>query len=136
MIVSEVLPHQGGMPLSRIFSLLMSRWIAVLSAIVLCMGLAILGYLIAPAQYSSEAILALDVRKLQALPNESVVSPLPQESPVLRTELDIISSRSMAEKVLADLDRQGFDFKGNIVPSGQRNPIPTDEETPSESGKN
>lgn len=132
MIVSEVLPPQGGMPLSQILSLLLNRWITVLSAIVLCMGLAISGYMAAPAQYSSEAILALDVRKLQALPNESVVSPLPQESPVLRTELDIISSRSMAEKVLADLDRQGFDSSGKIVPAEQRLPVTTDEETPSD----
>jgi capsular exopolysaccharide synthesis family protein len=132
MIVPEVVPPQGGMPLSRILSLVMNRWLTVLSAIVLCMGLAIVGYMTAPAKYSSEAILALNVRKLQALPNESVVSPLPQESPVLRTELDIISSRSMAEKVLADLDRQGFDSTGKIIMPGQGNLVATDEETPSD----
>ncbi len=132
MIVSEVLPAEGGMPLSRILSLLMNRWLTVLSAIVLCLGVAIAGYMTAPAQYSSEAILALDVRKLQALPNESVVSPLPQESPVLRTELDIISSRSMAAKVLAALDRQGLDSSGRIIPAGQRMPVATNEATPSD----
>jgi capsular exopolysaccharide synthesis family protein len=62
-----------------------------------------IGYARSPTRYTSEAILALDVRKLQALPTESVVSPLPQESPVLRTELDIIGSQSMAERVLASL---------------------------------
>ncbi|TXR48326.1 GumC family protein [Phyllobacterium endophyticum] len=132
MIVSEVLPSEGGMPLSRILSLLMNRWPTVLSAIALCIGLAILGYMAKPAKYSSEAILALDVRKLQALPNESVVSPLPQESPVLRTELDIISSRSMAEKVLADLDGQGFDPSGNMIPPEQRVAVASDASAPSD----
>ncbi len=84
------------------------------------MGLSVLGYMSSPAQYRSEAILALDVRRLQALPTESVVSPLPQESPVLRTELDIISSRSMAEKVLARLDREGFNAEGRLVPPVQK----------------
>lgn len=36
----------------------------------------------------------------QALPNESAITPLPQDSPVLRSELDIISSRMMARKVI------------------------------------
>jgi uncharacterized protein involved in exopolysaccharide biosynthesis/Mrp family chromosome partitioning ATPase len=122
MIVSEVLPAQGGMALPRLVSLLWNRKLTVLSGIAVCAGLSVIGYSVAPAQYRSEAILALDVRKLQALPTESVVSPLPQESPVLRTELDIISSRSMAEKVLARLDRAGFDAEGKLVTTAQQLP--------------
>jgi uncharacterized protein involved in exopolysaccharide biosynthesis/Mrp family chromosome partitioning ATPase len=40
------------------------------------------------------------MRRVQALPNESAITPLPQDSPVLRSELDIISSRMMARKVI------------------------------------
>ncbi len=84
-----------------------ARFLAILrerrKAILICMAasflIAAIGYVRSPTRYTSEAILALDVRKLQALPTESVVSPLPQESPVLRTELDIIGSQSMAERV-------------------------------------
>jgi capsular exopolysaccharide synthesis family protein len=130
MIVSEVLPAQGGMALPRLVSILWNRKLIVLSGTALCMGLAVLGYSFSPAQYQSEAILALNVRKLQALPTESVVSPLPQESPVLRTELDIISSRMMAEKVLLRLDREGFDAEGKRIPAAQQLPPAADQIVP------
>jgi uncharacterized protein involved in exopolysaccharide biosynthesis/Mrp family chromosome partitioning ATPase len=54
----------------------------------------------APLSYVSESVLVLDMRRVQALPNESAITPLPQDSPVLRSELDIISSRMMARKVI------------------------------------
>ncbi len=54
-------------------------------------------------RYTAEAVLALDARKVQVLPLDTVVSRLPQESPVLRTELDVIASRGMAERVLEKL---------------------------------
>lgn len=120
MIVFENLPVEGGMTLPRLISLLWNRKLTLLSGVALCMGMAVVGYSLAPAQYVSEAILALNVRKLQVLPTESVVSPLPQESPVLRTELDIISSRMMAERVLARLDREGFDTQGKLVPNARK----------------
>lgn len=53
-----------------------------------------------PRSYTAEAVVAIDARKIQVLPLESVVSRLPQEAPALRTELDLIQSRSMAERVL------------------------------------
>lgn len=94
----------------------------MLAALSACLLLTTAAYMTTPAQYVSEAILALDVRKLQALPTESVVSPLPQESPVLRTELDIISSRMMAGKVLTQLDSLNFDADGRINPADQQPP--------------
>ncbi|SFI66066.1 MULTISPECIES: polysaccharide biosynthesis tyrosine autokinase [unclassified Phyllobacterium] len=121
MIVSEVpSTHGSGMALPRIASLLWRRKLVVLAGVATAVGVALVGYMLTPAQYSSEAILALNVRKLQALPTESVVSPLPQESPVLRTELDIITSRTMAENVLARLDREGFNANGRLVPEAER----------------
>jgi uncharacterized protein involved in exopolysaccharide biosynthesis/Mrp family chromosome partitioning ATPase len=53
---------------------------------------------IAP-QYAAEAALALDARKVQIVQNE-VVSRLPEESPVVRTELDVVASRSLIERVV------------------------------------
>ncbi|MCB8829057.1 hypothetical protein LJD47_29015, partial [Escherichia coli] len=97
----------------------------MLAALSACLLLTTAAYMTTPAQYVSEAILALDVRKLQALPTESVVSPLPQESPVLRTELDIISSRMMAGKVLTRLDSLNFDADGRINPADQQPPANT-----------
>lgn len=96
-------PHgeQEGIP--RLWSIIRERRKAVLLCMIASFAIAAIGYARVPTKYTSEAILALDVRKLQALPTESVMSPLPQESPVLRTELDIIGSQSMAQRVLASL---------------------------------
>ena len=65
-------------------------------------ALAMAGIVIAtsPDRFTGTAVLALDARKLQVMPQESVMSRLPQESSVLRTELDVIASRSMAEQVV------------------------------------
>lgn len=93
--------EQEGIP--RLISIIRERRRAIFLCMVASFGITAIGYARSPTRYTSEAILALDVRKLQALPTESVVSPLPQESPVLRTELDIIGSQSMAERVLTSL---------------------------------
>jgi capsular exopolysaccharide synthesis family protein len=93
--------EQEGIP--RLVSIIRERRKAIFLCMVVSFAVTAIGYARSPTRYTSEAILALDVRKLQALPTESVVSPLPQESPVLRTELDIIGSQSMAERVLASL---------------------------------
>jgi succinoglycan biosynthesis transport protein ExoP len=52
-------------------------------------------------RFASEASLAIDVRRVEVVEHE-VVSRFPQESPALalRTELDVISSRSLAEQVV------------------------------------
>lgn len=93
--------EQEGIP--RFISIVRERRRAIFLCMVASFGITAMGYARSPTRYTSEAIIALDVRKLQALPTESVVSPLPQESPVLRTELDIIGSQSMAERVLSSL---------------------------------
>lgn len=96
-------PHGEQEGMTRLLSIIRERRKAVFICMAASFAVAATGYLRVPTKYTSEATLALDVRKLQALPTESVMSPLPQESPVLRTELDIIGSQSMAERVLASL---------------------------------
>ncbi|MDX3924409.1 MAG: polysaccharide biosynthesis tyrosine autokinase [Shinella sp.] len=107
MIWLEAVPANDDAPMPRFLAALMNRKLLLLSCTAAGLAIGLAGYLNAPVRYRSEAVLALDVRKLQALPTESVVSPLPQESPVLRTELDIIGSRMMAERVLALLRSRG-----------------------------
>jgi uncharacterized protein involved in exopolysaccharide biosynthesis len=57
-----------------------------------------------PPSFVAKAVLALDVRKVQVVEHE-IVSRLPQENAALRTELDVIGSRSAAEGVV---DRLGL----------------------------
>ena len=64
-----------------------------------------IGWLLAetlPRRYTAEAVLAVDARKVQIVANE-VVSRLPPDSAALRTELDIIASRMIAERVVDTL---------------------------------
>ncbi|TCL74550.1 polysaccharide biosynthesis tyrosine autokinase [Rhizobium sp. BK251] len=100
MIWSQETRASEAIAMPRLVSILLERKMTVAFCILVGFCLAAVGYLYSPKRYQAEAILALDVRKLQALPSESVVSSLPQESPALRTELDIIGSRMMAERVV------------------------------------
>jgi capsular exopolysaccharide synthesis family protein len=81
------------------------QWATVAIAVCIALWICLLVILLTPPRYIAEAALALNVRKIQVLqPLETVVSQLPQESPTLRTELDVITSRSMGERVLDALD--------------------------------
>jgi uncharacterized protein involved in exopolysaccharide biosynthesis/Mrp family chromosome partitioning ATPase len=106
MIVSHDAPKGSQISVPRILLILWERKFIVLFCTFVGLAVAVAHYVRTRPRYTAEATLALDVRKLQALPIESVVSPLPQESPVLRTELDIIGSQVMAERVLAQLKKQ------------------------------
>jgi succinoglycan biosynthesis transport protein ExoP len=73
--------------------------IIIFSPMVLVAGVA---WMIASAtqpRFVANAVLALDVHKIQIVDRE-IVSRLPQESAALRTELDVVGSRSAAEAVV------------------------------------
>jgi len=108
MILSHDPPDGSEMSMYRVLSILRDRRRTVLACIIFSLAVCAIGYFRTKPLYRSEAILALDGRKLQALPIEAVVSALPQESPVLRTELDIIGSRTMAERVASRLGALGI----------------------------
>lgn len=80
----------------------------VLACLVAGVAIAHLLSTVRPRLYAAEAVVALDARKIQVLPTDEVVSRLPQESPVLRTEIDVIGSRSMAARVLERLPADIF----------------------------
>ncbi|BCP53477.1 polysaccharide biosynthesis protein [Kaistia sp. 32K] len=89
-----------------------SHLIAACSAAGLAIGA--LSYMLQPPRYVAEAVIALDGRRIQSMPVDQVVTPLPQENPVLRTELDRISSRVMAQRVIDKLAAEGGEpFEGN-----------------------
>ena len=104
---------------SRAISVVLQRKWLILAFLATGVFGSTVGYLDQPPRYFAETVLALDVRKFQALPTESVVSPLPQESPALRTEIDIITSRSMGETVLADLKKSGIDVAKGLGLTGK-----------------
>jgi polysaccharide biosynthesis transport protein len=72
--------------------------IIILLPMVLIAGAAWLIASATPPRFVAHAVLALDARKVQIVEHE-IVSRLPQENAALRTELDVIGSRSAAEEV-------------------------------------
>ncbi|WP_018181615.1 GumC family protein [Kaistia granuli] len=82
----------------------------------------ILSYALQAPNYLAEAVIALDVRRIQAMPIDQVVTPLPQENPVLRTELDMIASRVMAQRVIAKFAEEGATPFGDEETGGIRIP--------------
>ena len=108
MIISDVSSANARQPLADLLETIRRRRMLLIVPVVagVCIGFA--GYLTAPVSYVSESVLVLDMRRVQALPNESAITPLPQDSPVLRSELDIISSRMMARKVIDILQAENI----------------------------
>ena len=100
MIISDVSSGNDRQPVADLLDTIKRRKLMLTLPLVVGVGAGVAGYLTAPTSYLSEAVLVLDMRRLQPLPNEAAISPLPQDSPVLRSELDIINSRMMAQKVL------------------------------------
>lgn len=119
MIVEEV-RHAGGDGVSRRLwgplAIIRRRRRTLALGLALGLCLAGLGYLNAPRSYMSEAVMVLDLRRIEPIPNESVIAPMAQDSPVLRTQLDIIASRMMAADVVRRLEGEGFDISTHEVP--------------------
>ncbi|MFQ0812773.1 lipopolysaccharide biosynthesis protein [Brucella anthropi] len=100
MIISDVSSGNGRQPVADLLDTIKRRRMMLIVPVIAGIGVGFAGYLTAPVSYVSESVLVLDMRRLQALPSESAITPLPQDSPVLRSELDIINSRMMARKVI------------------------------------
>lgn len=100
MIISDVPTAGGRQPVADLLDMAKRRKTMLAIPVLAGIGIGFAGYLTSPVSYVSESVLVLDMRRLQALPSESAITPLPQDSPVLRSELDIISSRMMARKVI------------------------------------
>ncbi|MGE3623593.1 MAG: GumC family protein [Bdellovibrionales bacterium] len=56
-----------------------------------------------PARYVGEAVVMLDPRKTQVSNMESVVSGLPADNAAIRSEIDIIRSRSVMDRIINEL---------------------------------
>lgn len=118
MIVSDARSGDAHATLPGLFAVLRRRRYILLLSTAAGLAIGFIGYASAPESYVSEAVLAPDVRRVEAVPTESVISTLPQDSPVLRTELDLIQSRSMAEKVVARLEEEGIEIPQETPRSG------------------
>jgi capsular exopolysaccharide synthesis family protein len=104
----------------KLLGVINRRKVILASTVALGLAAGYAGYSNAPSRYTSDAVLVLDVRRVQALPSESIISPLPQDSPVIRTELDIIKSRTMAENVIGVLGAETTREGGRLPTVGEK----------------
>lgn len=118
MIVSQSRPEEARAMLPALLAVARRRKFVLTVPVLGGLAIGLLSYSNAPQTYVSEAVLAFDARRIQVLPTESVVSPLPQDSPVLRTELDLISSRLMAGKVIDRLEADGVEIRNDASGKG------------------
>jgi len=69
-------------------------------------GVVILAFILAlvlPARYVGETVVMLDPRKTEVTNIQSVLSSLPADNAAIRSEIDIIRSRSVTDRVIDDL---------------------------------
>lgn len=121
MIVNET-RGETTLPLApRAWLVVKRRRTVIAFSMLLAMGTAMAGYATTPPTFVSEVVMVFDVRRVQPVPNEAVVSPLPQDSPVLRTQLDIIASRMIATDVLERLEAAGaaVDTEERVPPANK-----------------
>jgi uncharacterized protein involved in exopolysaccharide biosynthesis/Mrp family chromosome partitioning ATPase len=88
-----------GNEIRELFRFINRHKILIVLPMVLIAGAAWLTGSTMQPRFVAKAVLALDVRKVQVVEHE-IVSRLPEESAALRTELDVIGSRSAAEEVV------------------------------------
>jgi len=98
--------ERGFGALRQFFRLLTRHKLLVVLPIIIGIVGGNLIFVMTPKHYVATAVVALDVRKVTVAPMDMVVSQLPQEHPALKTELDILASRSMAESVIQRLGTQ------------------------------
>ncbi|NBX86545.1 MAG: polysaccharide biosynthesis tyrosine autokinase [Proteobacteria bacterium] len=84
-------------------SMLRRRWPVLATCMGLCLGLAILILLVVPSTYTATALLQINTRQEQVTKIDDVVSGLAATDPAIRTEVDVLTSRRLAERVVKKL---------------------------------
>ncbi len=67
-------------------------------------ALSLLLALVLPARYASEAVIMLDPRKTNLTNMQSVISSIPAENAAVRSEMDVILSRAVVNRVIEELN--------------------------------
>ncbi len=82
------------------FSMLRRRWLVLASCLGGALALCVLLLIITPRQYTAETMLQINTRTEQVTNMEEVVSGLSGTDAAIRTELDVLTSRKVALRVI------------------------------------
>lgn len=100
-----------GIDIRRMTSVLWRRKVIILVPMIIGVALAWLIHSQITLRYAAEATILLNLRTTKVIEGSDVVSSLPREQVAVRTEMDVLRSRSMAERVVDRLrlvDDAGF----------------------------
>ena len=108
--------------ISQVLSSLRVGWktIFLITLVMIATGVAY-AYFIATPIYTAKSVVVLDTRKTQVVDLEGMMSGLTGESDELNTEVEVLRSRGLAEKVVDDLGLTADpEFNGTLRPPGLR----------------
>lgn len=132
-VVSTANDHLHGVEwsLNETLSILRRRWIVVAASIGACLAIAVLMLLVTPEKYTAQALLQINTRQEQVVKTDEVLGGLTSTDSAVRTELDVITSRKLAGRVVDRLHLlQDADFAHNVSFLGTIKRILTDFLTP------
>ena len=97
-------PRSTGIDLPAVLAFLARRkWCIAVPVVLAAVGCWLVATSLPPV-FSARAVLVLDTRDFEVVQIDTVVSRLPRDDATLRSQLDLITSRSMAERVVDRLD--------------------------------
>ncbi len=93
--------------LNGTLAMLWRRWPLVLAVTFACVALAGLWLAVTPNRYTAQTMLQLNTRQEQVTNFEDVMSGIGTGDAAIRTEVDMLKSRKIAQRVIEDLDMLG-----------------------------
>lgn len=102
--MSGPLPSYEEMSLKAIILVLRRRKWLILAMVLLCTGAAALFAMLQVPRYTAEAMLQFNPRTQPILAEKSVVANLPPDEAALKSELDVMESRDLLQRVNKKLD--------------------------------
>ncbi|MGH9551116.1 MAG: GumC family protein, partial [Terriglobales bacterium] len=97
-------PPEGGLNLPQLFNALRRRWGFIFGCtLLLTLAATILIFQLTP-RYTAEATVMLDTRKTQVVDIQAVVSGLQSDAAVVRSEVEVLRSPTLAAKVVKKLN--------------------------------
>lgn len=115
-VVSVAQEHLEGVEwsFSNTISILRRRWVVLAASIGVCLALAVAVLLLVQPQYTASSLLQINTRTEQVTKVEDVVGGISGNDAAIRTEVDVLSSRKLAQKVITRLNLlENSDFNKN-----------------------
>ncbi len=120
-IVTASRTHMQGLEwsMSGTISMVFRRWQILAASVAVCLGLAVLILMVMKPAYTAKTMLQINTRTEQVSKVEDVVSSLATTDAAIRTEVDVLTSRKLAGRVverlnLLDTQLDGNGFFGNL----------------------